>query len=266
MSTLSVSEILAWNPDIDLFDFQFKGGWPEIYAENLSPVDYLNDYIRSAIERDIIFANGIQKADEFLRFLRLLANRTGEILSLESLSRDAGVVSNSLREWLSLLTRMGVVGVLPTYSSHLNKRLTKQGKVYFMDCGLAARLQGYTSLESLKSNPRLGSLFETLVYAEIMKAKMNHRLDLTPYLWCTKDQEEIDFFIETPRKIILIEAKMAMQNIQPIKISESVKKVIGGRDWTAVTVTFGSGASVGLLPNNQQIPIGELQSFLRASI
>lgn len=150
MNTLSTSELLAWNPQLDIIDIIYHGGWPEVYAQKLNIVPYLNDYLRSAIEKDIALANGVQKVDDFMRALQLLANRTGELLNYESLSKDCGVSANTLREWVGFLYRMGVIGLLRPYHSNLNKRLTKQPKIYFLDTGLAVRLQGYSSTETLK--------------------------------------------------------------------------------------------------------------------
>ena len=238
MNTLSTSELLNWNPEIDIIDIIYHGGWPEVYAQKLNVVPYLNDYLRSAVEKDIALVNGVQKVDDFMRALQLLANRTGELLNYENLSKDCGVSANTLREWVSFLHRMGIIGLLRPYHSNLNKRLTKQPKIYFLDTGLAVRLQGYSSIESLKSNPRLGSLFETLVCAEIIKVRMNFNLSFQVFLWRSKDGEEIDFLIETAEKIILIEVKMGYQNAPHFRVPPSILAVAKGREIVQMTVTL----------------------------
>lgn len=54
-------------------------------------------------------------------------------------------------------------------ASNLNKRLTKTPKFYFMDTGLAVRLQGWQEKTPVLTSPQAGALFETLVFAEIIK-------------------------------------------------------------------------------------------------
>lgn len=265
MLPLSVSEVLRWKMQTDLYELQFKGGWPEIHVEELGPVTYLNNYIRTVFERDIIAANGISKASDFLKLSRLLANRTGELLNFDSLSKECGVSSNTIREWVSLLERMNVIGLLNPYSTNLNKRLTKQAKIYFLDTGLAIRLQGYSSLESFKSSPRLGQMFETLVYSEIIKTKQNHQLSFDLYLWRTKDQEEIDFILLTPGKVILLEVKMAIQASAPFTVPRSLPASFSGHKIVQALVTFG-GEKQKLTREQMQIPIRVLSRFILSEI
>src|SRR5579872_4892138 len=67
LNTLTVHEILQALPETPLKDILFKGGWPELYTnDELSVTGFLNDYIRSYIEKDIILNAGIQKMSEFL--------------------------------------------------------------------------------------------------------------------------------------------------------------------------------------------------------
>ena len=81
LNTLTVHEIKTALPQINLVDLLFKGGWPELYIDQrLSPIQYLNDYMRSYIEKDIVLTAGVQKQESFHRMLSLLAARTGMLL------------------------------------------------------------------------------------------------------------------------------------------------------------------------------------------
>ena len=52
LNTLSVREINAAFPDINLIEILFKGGWPELYTnDSLSVISYLNDYLRTYVEK-----------------------------------------------------------------------------------------------------------------------------------------------------------------------------------------------------------------------
>ena len=40
---------------MEISDILFQGGWPELYIDSkLSPVSYLNDYIRTYVEKDTV--------------------------------------------------------------------------------------------------------------------------------------------------------------------------------------------------------------------
>ena len=67
MNTLSVSEILALT-QVRILDILYIGGWPELYAAgNLDPKRFLDNYINTYIEKDIVLAAGIQKSLEFFK-------------------------------------------------------------------------------------------------------------------------------------------------------------------------------------------------------
>jgi predicted AAA+ superfamily ATPase len=59
-----------------------RGGWPESHARpELGPVRYLDDHVRTFIEKDVAATAGIAKLREFRTFLGLLAARSGQLLN-----------------------------------------------------------------------------------------------------------------------------------------------------------------------------------------
>ena len=226
LNTLSVHEILQ-SCQLPLLDILFKGGWPELYAyPETAPVHYLDNYISSYVEKDIILSAGIQKHNEFLRFIRLLAGRTAQILNLSELSKEVGVESSTIREWISVLQKMKLIALVEPYFSNLSKRLIKSPKVYFLDTGLACRLQGWRDSGALLTSPQFGGLFETLVFAEIHKFIQNHRLGWNLFYWRTRDQEEVDFLIQIkPKEFLFVEAKVTAQAPPDLKALPEIRKV-----------------------------------------
>ncbi|HWU43988.1 MAG TPA: ATP-binding protein [Bdellovibrio sp.] len=196
MNTLSISEILAARPS-PIQEILYMGGWPELHANpDKDPKKFLDDYINSYVEKDIVLAAGIQKSREFLKLTRLLAGRVGEILDFSSLGNDAGVDAKTAKEWISILERMHIIALVMPFSSNLSSRLIKSPKIYFIDTGLACRLQGWTSAAPILTSPQQGHLFENLVFSEIFKLNLNHQLGFQIFHWRSKDGEEIDFLIQ----------------------------------------------------------------------
>jgi predicted AAA+ superfamily ATPase len=262
LNTLTVHEIQEALASTTLRSILFQGGWPELYIDtSLSPVQYLNDYIRSYIEKDIVLSAGIQKQEAFYTVLGLLAARTGMLLDYGNIAKDSGIQAITVKEWISILQRTALVHCLKPYASNLNKRLTKAPKLYFLDTGLATRLQGWQDPVPLITSPQAGALFETLVFAEIFKFIQNYGKDWQLYFWRTKEGEEIDFLIVTQtNQVIALDAKMSMQNVQPIKLPASFKKLFPQTE-NIILVTYG-GTKIRLSKECLVVPITQLHEFL----
>ena len=187
-------------------DISFFGGWPELYARNYSsPKEYLDDYIDSYVEKDIVLSAGIQKIREFRKFLSLLAGRVGQLLDIYSLASASEVDSKTIKNWISILETMQLICLVEPYFSNRTNRLVKSPKVYFIDTGLACRLQGWEESLPLLNSPAQGALFENLVFSEIYKFCTYELKDLKIFHWRSKDKEEIDFLIEKqPGEVLLI--------------------------------------------------------------
>lgn len=261
---LSVSEIVAWNPKITLGHILFCGGYPELYVrERLSPVNYLNDYILTFVEKDIAISAGVEKMREFHKVLRLLAARTGQFLNMSEVANSANVDQKTVQAWISILQRNLLVELVPTFSSNLSKRIIKMPKLYFYDTGLCARLQGHTDEELLWHSNQVGPLFETLVFTEIKKTILNHLLPWEVFTWRTKEHKEVDFVIQTPKGILLIEAKLGIQNIGGLDLDREGKKVF--KTIAKKLVVTAGGNKVQLDSETQAVPISHLTATLLES-
>ena len=229
LHTLSIAEISASRPETSIQDILYQGGWPELHANPArNPKKFLDDYINSYIEKDIVLAAGIQKSREFLTFVRLLAGRVGNLFDMSSLGADAGVDSKTVKEWLSVLERMHMIALVMPFASNLSTRLIKSPKVYFLDTGLACRLQGWTSAAPILTSPQQGALFENLVFAELHKLNNNYQLGWQFFHWRSRDGEEIDFVVEkSPRDRLFIEAKVSASRTKGSTAMPEVRKVFG---------------------------------------
>jgi predicted AAA+ superfamily ATPase len=223
---LSFKEILSYDPNLSIKSVLFRGGFPDLYTqEDISVSKYLNDYIVSFIEKDIARTAGVQKINEFQTVLRLLAARTGQFLNVNEIANSAGVEQKTVQSWIDLLQKNLIIELVDPYFSNLSKRITKMKKLYFYDVGLCARLQGYHDEESLWNSPQVGSLFETMVFSEIVKTKDNFLKNWNLYTWRTKEQNEIDFILQDGRRFLFIESKLGIHGVKPFELDVEAKKV-----------------------------------------
>ena len=195
LNTLSIHEINQVEP-MSLQSLFMKGGWPELYASpGLNTVQYLNDFIATFIEKDIVVAAGIEKRAAFSKMLQLCAARVGQLLNYSDIAQNIGVDLTTVQSWISLLEQNGVVRILQPYYNNLNQRFIKTPKFYFEDTALAARLQGWTQFAPLALSPYFGSLLENLAISEITRFFANRAMTPEIHFVRSKEKVEVDILI-----------------------------------------------------------------------
>jgi len=187
----------------------FEGGFPE--AIGLPDEDAMDlwreSYVATYIERDLRNLSQIADLPDFLRLLRLSLDRSGQLVNIDGLARDAGISSSTARRWLNLLEVSFQVQKLAPYCAGTAKRLVKSPKLYAGDSGLACHLCGIRTSRDLATSPRLGALCETFLYqhltayAELMPG--SPRI----FFWRTARGREVDFVLEAADRLLPIEVK-----------------------------------------------------------
>ena len=83
--------------------------------------------------------------------MKILASNTGEELVYDNYSKQVGVVTNTIKAWISVLVKTGIIYLVEPYNGEsIVKRVVKRPKMYFFDTGLAAYLCGIDSAETLQ--------------------------------------------------------------------------------------------------------------------
>jgi len=191
----------------DCFDSLVIGGYPRIYDKEIAPADYYPNYIKTYIERDVRTIVNVQDLTLFRKFVQLLAYRVGQLLNLNSISKELGVDSKTLQRWLSVLEASYIVFTLNPWHQNFSKRLVKTPKLYFYDTGLVSYLLGIEKGSALLTSTFKGALFENFGILEIMKAYKNQGLQYPFYFWRDSNGNEIDLLIEKGLEVKLIEMK-----------------------------------------------------------
>jgi predicted AAA+ superfamily ATPase len=185
----------------------FFGGYPRIFDEKISPIKWYPNYIRTYIERDVRNLKNIENLSRFQHFIALCAGRIGQVLNLASLGDDCGITSNTVAAWLSLLECSYIIFRLQPHYENFRKRLIKSPKLYFYDTGLACSLLEITSEGQLSTHYMRGNLFESFVFAELMKNQFNKDRRPKVYFWRDSQGHEIDGVIEQGMELMPLEIK-----------------------------------------------------------
>ncbi|HSD09666.1 MAG TPA: ATP-binding protein [Candidatus Binatia bacterium] len=193
---------------VDLGDWLLRGGYPEPRL-NLR-VDrslWFASYVQTYLERDVRDVLRIGDLASFNRFVALVAARTGSILNLSELGRDAGVSGPTARQWLSVLEASELVYLLKPYFRNFGKRIIKSPKLYFLDPGIVTFLLGLHTKEAILRGPSIGALLETAVVCEWLKA-FRHRGERPElYFWRSSTGEEVDLVFERNGRLHGVEVK-----------------------------------------------------------
>lgn len=205
---LSVAELRAAGLLPESLDHALlKGGYPALFSRRLTPRTWFAAYVAAYVERDVRQMLKVQDLHDFQRFVTLCAGRTGQLLNLSALAADCGITHNTAKAWLSVLEASYLVFLLRPHHANFNKRVVKTPKLYFYDVGLAAWLLGIHTVQQLAVHPLRGSLFETFVVAEIVKARLNAGLRAGLFFWRDSKGSEVDVLIEDGEKLHPVEIK-----------------------------------------------------------
>lgn len=198
----------------DLWKIIHKGSYPELYDMERDWQEFYSSYVTTYLERDInklISANSIT----FTKFLTAVAARTGEILNYAHIAGEISVSEPTVKTWISILERTGIVFLLQPYSANALNRAIRAPKLYFRDTGLACYLTRWLTADALKCSAVAGNMFETFVMSEILKSYSNegkdYRFQIFYYRGKDKNktiENEIDLIIEENGVLYPVEIKM----------------------------------------------------------
>lgn len=202
-------------PYRDIWEIIHKGSYPELYDIERDWQEYYSSYVATYLERDI---NELISTDSmtFTKFLTAVAARTGELLNYANLAGEVGVSEPTIKKWISILERTGIVYILQPYSASALKRAVRTPKIYFRDTGLACYLTRWLTADALKCSAVAGNMFETFVVSEILKSYTNegkdYRFNIFYYRGRDKSasgESEIDLVIEEDGILYPVEIKMS---------------------------------------------------------
>ena len=184
-----------------------KGFYPPIYDQHISASDWMPNYVRTYIERDVRQLKNISDLLVFERFIRLVAGRCGQELNLSSISVEVGVDVKTIQSWIGILEASYLIFLLRPHHQNFNKSIVKRPKLYFYDCGLVCWLLGIQSSNQLDLHPLRGAIFENMVVGEMLKIRSNKGEPVNLFYWRDKTGHEVDLIIDSFPLLTPIEIK-----------------------------------------------------------
>ena len=191
-----------------------RGFYPAIYDRDIPSKVFYSNYVQTYVERDLTELIQVKNLKQFRNFITLCAARVGQLLNLNSLANECGISQPTAKAWISVLETSYILYQLQPFHSNINKRMTKNSKLYFYDTGLVCFLLKINDASSLKTSAYKGSLFENYVINEYIKQQYHQNLLLDFWFWRDAVGHEVDFIWQNTEKLNLVEIK-ASETIIP---------------------------------------------------
>ncbi len=197
-----------------LLEYLNFGGYPRVLLETelKEKVRMIDEIYQGYIEKDIAYLLKVEKTEAFGLLVKVLADQIGKILNYSELSNTLGISLATLKNYLWYAENTYILQRLTPFYKNIRNEISKSPTVYFSDPGLRNYMLGIFG--SLSRPDDLGFAFQNLVFL-ILKEKIRFQ-NAKIHFWRTKSGAEIDFVIDSARKIISVE----------IKYSEFTKPVV----------------------------------------
>ncbi|NNK94698.1 MAG: ATP-binding protein [Desulfobacterales bacterium] len=168
---------------------------------------WYRDYTETLIQRDIRDLARISALDALPRLLALAAERTACLVNISELAAPFQVSRPTIREYMTLLSRIFMLEELAPWHGNRMKRLIKTPKLHMGDTGLACTLLGLDAEMLWRDRAVFGRLLETFIYQELQRHASWHEETIIFSHFRDKDKVEIDVVLESGGRIAGVEVK-----------------------------------------------------------
>lgn len=194
MSGLNVLEVSEGAQQVN--DLWLRGGFPDSFlADDAAAMDWLEDLIRTYLERDVPQMGFRVSAARLRRLWTMLAHLQGEPVNYSKIGANLEMDAKSVSHYIDILTDLLLVRRLSPWHLNVKKRLVKSPRYYVRDSGIQHRLLGIDSYDRLLSNPVIGKSWEAFV-VENLHSVLPRRAET--YFYRTSAGAEIDLVIRMP--------------------------------------------------------------------
>lgn len=219
----------------EIFERIWRGGMPAIVSGvKKEQAAVYSSYISTYIDRDVKEIADRVDSFKFLNFVTVVAALTSQMVNYKTIADAVEISVPTVKNWLNILERLGIIFYLHPYSNNLLKRMVTKPKLYFYDSGLVAYLTKWTDSETLMNGAMSGAILENFVVSEIVKSYQNAGLEPFIYYYRDKDNKEIDIVLERNGTLYPLEVKKTMMpdkrwtNVFGLLDKTSLKRGTGG--------------------------------------
>ncbi len=186
------------------------GGFPEALSRENERrrQDWARSYLTSILMRDLRDIADVEKLTELPKFVRLLAEHSGQLVNYSEFGAGINVSHKTRQRYVGLLEQVFLITTLRPWFTNSLKRIVKTPKLHFVDSGLLATIRGLTFDRVKADRGMFGALLESFVFSEIQKLMTATDLRVTAHHFRDRDGREVDVVLERDDGMIVgIEVK-----------------------------------------------------------
>ena len=182
----------------DLMRLTLLGGFPEAIDRSTERrrQDWARSYLNAILTRDLRDIGDIEKLTELPKFVRLLAEHSGQLVNYSQLGSGIDVSHKTGQRYVAMLEQIFLVSALQPWYTNALKRIARTPKLHFLDSGLLAAVRGLNFSRVKTSRGEFGALLESFVFAEVLKLMTASGSQLTPYHFRDRQMHEVDIVLE----------------------------------------------------------------------
>ena len=201
-----------------LVEAVLRGGYPEAVSRGTSRrrTAWARQYIDAIIQRDVRDVASIDRLDQLPRFLRALAQVSGQMCNYTQLGGQVGLDHKTAARYVSVFEQMYLLKRVEVWARNRLDRLdrltrvVKTPKMQFIDSGLLSTLIDLTPAIAMQDRSRFGHVLETFVYGELLKHATSADGDYQLLYYRDHDQFEVDVVVENSGgQLVGVEVKAA---------------------------------------------------------
>ena len=195
-----------------LVEVVLQGGYPAAISRTSARrrAVWARQYLEALIARDVRDVASIDKLDQLPRFLRSLAQVSGQMCNYTQLGGQVGLDSKTAARYVGVFEQLYLLRRVEVWARSKLKRVVKSPKLQFIDAGLLASLLDLGEAEVQRDRSRFGNVLETFVYAELLKHSSTAEGDYRLLYYRDVDGFEVDVVIENAAgQLIGVEVKAA---------------------------------------------------------
>lgn len=188
-----------------------RGGYPEAQRRSQRRLQsFFLSYLASIVERDLGEVARIRAPDAIERLLRVIAARTGSLLSFHGMGSDLGLDKNTVHSYTGILENLFLVQSLKPWHVNLGSRQVKSPKLYVVDSGLLLFLLNANAQRVEEDAAVAGAAIESFAVMELLRLASMSEFEPSLFHYRDKGGREVDVVIESSSGAIAgVEVKAA---------------------------------------------------------
>ncbi|NQT67072.1 MAG: DUF4143 domain-containing protein, partial [Actinobacteria bacterium] len=121
----------------------------------------LDETFQSYLEKDIYYLLKIEKSENFINLIRILASQIGKLVNYSELSNTIGINILTLKNYIWYLEKTFILKRVSPFYKNIRKEITKSPIFYFYDLGMRNFiLNVFGKLDSISDK---GFLFQNFI-------------------------------------------------------------------------------------------------------